>query len=52
MKNVFFGSINNHLVDKYKNILEMIKGKSKIFNNEISNNKKNLNKYLMGLLNK
>ena len=44
--------INSHIVDKYKDAIEKIKEESKELNNEINNNKENIDKYLMNLLNK
>lgn len=44
--------INNHIVDKYNDIIEKIKEDSKELNNEINKNKENIDKYLTNLLNK
>lgn len=44
--------INSHIVDKYKDVIEKIKEEAKELNNEINNNKENIDKYLMNLLNK
>lgn len=44
--------INSHIVDKYSDIIEKIKEDSKELNNEINNNKENIDKYLLNLLNK
>ena len=44
--------INNHIVDKYSDIIERIKEDSKELNNEINKNKEDIDKYLTNLLNK